>query len=352
MNFSFTKLHKYLTVILLPPVVLFVNYFLFGSMYFSNLKYFGIATLITLPVVCAIWALQTMIAMRSLKKYPSIHDTPKRIMILMATNGLIVELQIIFIFWFYDAFSILGYTFEQSNLVRSLIAGIISTVINMALYETVGFFQWTKASELTAEQLRKEQLLSQFESLKEQVNPHFLFNSLNSLSSLIASDPERAEEFVEEMSRVYRYLLRSNEEQLTTLQNEVEFIESYNVLLKTRFGNGFQPVINIEEKMKEYLLPPMTLQLLIENAVKHNIVDPDKPLVVQLFTKNEKLVVSNNLQKKNKPVASNKVGLNNIIAKYKLLNQPDVEIKETQDAFTVVLPLIKNSSYNHGRINY
>ena len=182
------------------------------------------------------------------------------------------------------------------------------------------------------------------------MNPHFLFNSLNSLSSLIATDPEKAEEFVEEMSRVYRYLLRSNEEQLTSLQREVEFIESYNLLLKTRFGTGFQLVIKVEESKKEYLLPPMTLQLLIENAVKHNIVDPDKPLIVQLFTKNEKLVISNNLQKKNKPVASNKIGLNNIIAKYKLLNHPYVEVHETPDAFTVVLPLIKH--YNHGNLNY
>ena len=336
-------MHKYLTVILLPPVVLFVNYFLFGSMYFLNLKYFGIATFITLVFVGATWAVQGIIAGRSLKKYPSIHDTPKRIMILLSINGLITALLITFIFWFYDALNILGYTFEKANWIKCLIAGFISTLINMSLYETVGFFQWTRASELQAEQLRKEQLQSQFDSLKEQVNPHFLFNSLNSLSSLIATDQGKAEQFVEEMSTVYRYLLRSNEEQLTTLAKEVEFIESYNLLLKTRFGKGFQPAIKIEEKMKEYLLPPMTLQMLVENAVKHNIVDPDTPLKVQLYTEYEKLVVTNNLQKKNNTVVSNKVGLSNIISKYRLLNCPDVEITETAGEFRVVLPLIKNT---------
>jgi LytS/YehU family sensor histidine kinase len=343
MNLAFTKLHKYLTAILLPPVILFVNYFLFGDQYFSNPKYFGIATLITLPLVGASFAIQGTIAGRSLKKYPSIHDTPKRIVILLSINALVTALMISFIFWLYDALNILGYTFEKANWIRCLIAGFISTLINMSLYETVGFFQWTKASELQAEQLRKEQLQSQFDSLKEQVNPHFLFNSLNSLSSLIATDPNKAEQFVEEMSTVYRYLLRSNEEQLTTLQKEVEFIESYNLLLKTRFGNGFQPTTRIEEKMKEYLLPPMTLQMLVENAVKHNIVDPDTPLRVELYTQDGKLIVRNNLQRKNKSVVSNKIGLSNIISKYRLLNCPDIEIEETAGEFTVVLPLIKNT---------
>lgn len=345
-------MHKYLTAILLPPVVLVANYLLFGMTYFSNLEYLFIASLVTFVFVAAAWVAQATIATRLLKKYPSIHDTQKRVMILFCINGCIMVGLITFIFWFYDVLHILGYEFDRSSWLKGLIAAVISTIINMALYETVGFFQWTRASELKAEQLRKEQIQSQFELLKEQVNPHFLFNSLNSLSSLISTDPEKAEEFVEEMSRVYRYLLRSNEEQLTPLKKEVEFIESYNLLLKTRFGSGFQVMTRIEESMKEYLLPPMTLQLLIENAVKHNIVDPDKPLMVQLYTKNEQLVVSNNLQKKNKPVESNKVGLNNIIAKYNLLDHPNVEIHETANAFTVVLPLIKHSSNNHGNLNY
>jgi sensor histidine kinase YesM len=342
MNHSFTKMHKYLTAILLPLAVLFVNYFLFGNMYFSNPAYFGIATFITLPLVGAFFVVQAIVAGKSLKKYPSIHQTAKRMVVLFSINALVTAIMVTFIFWLYDALNILGYTFERANLINCMITGFISTLINMSLYETVGFFQWTKASEFQAEQLRKEQLQTQYDSLKEQVNPHFLFNSLNSLSSLIATDPDKAEEFVVEMSRVYRYLLRSNEEQLTTLQKEVDFIESYNLLLKTRFGNGFQPVIRIEERMKEYLLPPMTLQLLIENAVKHNIVDPDTPLTVQLYTQNEKLVISNNLQKKNRSVTSDKVGLSNIITKYRLLNCPGVEIKETTEEFRVVLPLIKN----------
>lgn len=336
----------------MPLFILVLNYLMFGKTYFANPRYLFIATVVTLPLVAGAWAAQATIATNLLKKFPSIHDSLKRILILFGINACIMACLVSLVLWVYDAAHILGFRLNQGLWIQLLIAGFISTIVNMALYETVGFFYWIKSSELKRERLEKEQLQSQFESLKEQVNPHFLFNSLNSLSSLISKDPERAEEFVEEMSRVYRYLLRSNEEQLTTLRREVEFIESYNLLLKTRFGNGFQPVIRIEEEMKEYLLPPMTLQLLIENAVKHNIVDPDKPLIVQLFTNNERLIVSNNLQKKNKPVASNKIGLNNIIAKYKLLNHRGVDIKETPEAFTVVLPLIKHSSSTHGNLNY
>jgi sensor histidine kinase YesM len=313
-----------------------------GGVYFASLENFGIATAVTLVILAGVWVLQGALGVKMIELFPSHRDTLKRILIFTSINLLIIGLFMTCTLWIYDLFNILNFEFNRSAWIKCLVGGVVSCIVNQAVYETVHSHTRIRASQLEAEQLKKAQLQTQFDSLKEQVNPHFLFNSLNSLSSLIATDPDKAEEFVEEMSRVYRYLLRSNEEQLTTLRKELEFIESYTLLLKTRFGSGFQPVMTIEEKMKEYLLPPMTLQLLIENAVKHNIVDPDTPLTVQLYTEGEKLVVSNNLQKKNKAVVSNKVGLSNIISKYKLLNCPDVEIIETADEFSVALPLIKN----------
>lgn len=331
-----------LMVVLMPPTIIVLNYFMLGTIYFLSLRNFAIATLITFAILLGIWIGQGMLAYRMMRLFPSHRDTLKRVVIFYSLNLLIVAFSVTLICWVYHFFHILDFHFKERIWLRCLLAGFICTIVNQAVYETEASFGRIRASQLEAEQLKKAQLQTQFDSLKEQVNPHFLFNSLNSLSSLIASDPARAEEFVEEMSRVYRYLLRSNEEQLTTLQKEIAFIESYNLLLTTRFGSGFQPVLMIEDKMKDWLLPPMTLQLLIENAVKHNIVDPDTPLTVQLYTKDEKLVVSNNLQKKNKTVASNKIGLSNIISKYELLNHPGVEIRETTEAFIVVLPLIKN----------
>ncbi|MFT4018559.1 MAG: histidine kinase [Agriterribacter sp.] len=329
--------------VLLPPTLVITTYFILGKMYFSSMTTFGAASAVAFLIMSGIWILQGRLGWKMLRIYPSHRDTVKRVLLFSSMNLLIVILSVTIICWIFDLLSILDYRFTVKTWLRGLLAGAICTIVNQAVYETEASYRRIKISQLEAEQLKKAQLQTQFDSLKEQVNPHFLFNSLNSLSSLIATNPDKAEAFVEEMSRVYRYLLRSNEEQLTTLQKEMDFIESYNMLLQTRFGSGFQPVLQIEEKKKEWLLPPMTLQLLIENAVKHNIVDPDTPLVVQLYTQDEKLVVRNNLQKKNKAVASNKVGLSNIISKYKLLNYPEVEIKETTTEFIVVLPLIKNT---------
>lgn len=329
--------------VLLPPTLVIITYFILGNMYFSSLTTFGSASAVAFLILFGIWILQGRLGWKMLQIYPSHRDTVKRVLLFSSLNLLIVLLSITLICWVFDLLNILDYRFTVKTWLRGLMAGAICTIVNQAVYETEASYRRIKVSQLEAEQLKKVQLQTQFDSLKEQVNPHFLFNSLNSLSSLIATNPNKAEAFVEEMSQVYRYLLRSNEEQLTTLQKEIDFIESYNMLLQTRFGRGFQPVLQIEEEMKEWLLPPMTLQLLIENAVKHNIVDPDTPLVVQLYTQGEKLVVSNNLQKKNKAVVSNKVGLSNIISKYKLLNYPEVEIKETDTEFMVVLPLIKST---------
>ncbi len=329
-------------VVLLPPTLAITTYFILGENYYSSLETFGAATTAAFLILSGIWMVQNKLAWRMVQIYPSHRDTLKRMLTFSFLNMLIVTLSVTMMALAFDLLNISGYEFTVKTWLRGLLAGVICTIVNQAVYETDASFNRIRVSQLEAEQLKKAQLQTQFNSLKEQVNPHFLFNSLNTLSALISTNPDRAEEFVDEMSQVYRYLLRSNEEQLTTLQNEIDFIESYNMLLKTRFDSGFQPEIRIEENMKEWLLPPMTLQLLIENAVKHNIVDPDRPLVVQLYTQDEKLVVSNNLQKKNKAVVSSKVGLSNIISKYKLLNYPDVEIKETVDEFMVVLPLIKN----------
>lgn len=227
--------------------------------------------------------------------------------------------------------------FMQSILIVMLIAGA---------YEAIYFYQLLIKSEKEKEELLRANLQSQFDSLKGQVNPHFLFNSLNTLSSLISKDPIRAESFVVELSSVYRYLLKSNEGELTTLKNEISFIHSFLHLLKTRFGNGLEEDIRIDPKYLQYQLPPLTLQMLVENAVKHNIIATARPLKLCIHTTDEgKLVVSNNLQKKTQQVPSAKVGLANIISRYKLLKHPEVEVKETETDFIVSVPLIKSTAY-------
>jgi len=174
------------------------------------------------------------------------------------------------------------------------------------------------------------------------VNPHFLFNSLNSLSSLINEDPEKAEKFLDEMSKVYRYLLRTNEEGLTTLESEMQFIQSYFHMLKTRYGEGLDMETNIDDHYMNYQIPPLTLQMLVENAVKHNMIMKNNPLKILIMTTNSgKLIVSNNLQRKDRMVSSNRVGLTNIVNKYRLMKKEEISVRDDGKEFAVVVPLIQ-----------
>jgi two-component system, LytTR family, sensor kinase len=214
------------------------------------------------------------------------------------------------------------------------------------VYETRAHFARMKYMEDQKEKLEKEKLKSELHHLKEMVNPHFLFNTLNSLSALISENPRQAEIFLDELTRVYRYLLRNNEVDLITLTNELQFIRSYFHLLKTRYGDGVHFITDIKLKSDDWLMPPLTLQLLVENAVKHNRLMKDQPLTIHLFTTpNNELVVSNNLQKKDTVVDSTKVGLQNIHAKYRLLQKPGIVINNTGNTFSVTIPLIANGTH-------
>lgn len=179
-------------------------------------------------------------------------------------------------------------------------------------------------------------------ALQAQLSPHFLFNSLNTLSALIADDPPKAERFVDELSSVYRYLLQANDQDLTPLATELKFINSYYHLLKTRYGQGIALQVATDDASDACLLPPLTLQLLVENAVKHNVVSPSHPLLIRISSNGTSgLIVRNNLQRK--PVnrlTSTQKGLQNINMKYRLLNQPPLDIRESDDAFEVIVPLI------------
>ncbi|WP_338871941.1 histidine kinase [Spirosoma sp. SC4-14] len=196
-------------------------------------------------------------------------------------------------------------------------------------------------ADLALQQLQHEKTEVQMRALQSQINPHFLFNSLNTLSSLIDESPGQANDFVDELSSVYRYLLRSNENELTTLNHELTFINSYFHLLRTRFGSGVNLEISVEEAYSKAWLPPLTLQLLVENAVKHNMILSDSPLCIRIRTNDQKqLIVENTLQRKQLRVESNGVGLSNIAFKYQLLNQPEPIIEEQEGWFRVTLPLL------------
>jgi LytS/YehU family sensor histidine kinase len=160
---------------------------------------------------------------------------------------------------------------------------------------------------------------------------------------LVHISPDQAERFIDELSTVYRYLLQSNENVLAKLRAEIAFANAYYHLLKTRYGDGIQLTISVDDRYLDFFVPSLSLQLLLENSTKHNIISASKPLYIHIYAKSDpaELVVLNNLQRKTNPVPSNKMGLANIIKTLQLLNQPEAIVQETEREFIVSLPLIK-----------
>jgi LytS/YehU family sensor histidine kinase len=191
-----------------------------------------------------------------------------------------------------------------------------------------------------AQLLEKEKALVMYESLKQQLNPHFLFNSLTSLNSLIVNDQKAAKNFLEQLSAIYRYILKSREHELVPLSNEIDFVNTYIQLQKTRFKEALQVSIDIDEEAKTCKIVPVTLENLVENAIKHNILDKDTPLNICVYTESDYVVVKNNLQKKKIVQTSNKQGLHNMKTLYGYLIDKPMIIEENEQYFLVKIPLI------------
>lgn len=221
-----------------------------------------------------------------------------------------------------------------------LVMIVFSSLINM-VYESFYLFDKLAASQVDAEKYKKESLEAQFQNLKSQVNPHFLFNSFNTLSTLIEENADKAQEFVHELSDVYRYVLNSREKNWVQLSTELEFVNSFYFLLKMRFEDHLHLVTHIDDKYKNYYIPPVSLQLLIENAIKHNEISSAHQLKIHLHTEGDTLVISNNKKLKKNVESSTGIGLKNIKDRYEFLSGKTVEIENTDESFVVRLPLLK-----------
>ena len=225
-----------------------------------------------------------------------------------------------------------------------IIGIVISIVLNLFLttfYEGIRLFGKWKVSLVESERLEKENITSRFEALKNQINPHFLFNSLNTLSSLIYTDTGKAEIFIDEFASIYRYVLENSDRFVVSLKEEVEFIKSFVYLLQIRFGEGLQFNIKIESEKLKYNLPTLSLQLLVENAIKHNVVTKDKPLKISITIENDYIFVKNNLQSREENIVSTGIGLENLKQRYELLSNLNPEFIIENDHYIAKLPLIQ-----------
>lgn len=227
---------------------------------------------------------------------------------------------------------------EIKNLMVTVI--LLTFLIN-TIYESFYLFHRLSETVLETERYKKESIEAQYQNLTSRLNPHFLFNSLNTLTTVVEEDPKKAVAYIQELSLVYRYVLNSQKNTWTGLPMELKFTQSYITLLKMRFEENLKVTLDICEKHINYYILPMTVQLLIENAVKHNEISTTHPLEIKIVCDEEYLVVSNKIQKRNIIPSTTKVGLHNINERYKFLVDKEVIIEDNSDSFVVKVPLVK-----------
>lgn len=212
-----------------------------------------------------------------------------------------------------------------------------------AILHAKGFMEeWKKSTrnEVVEQKLIARSANAQFESLKNQLDPHFLFNSLNVLSALIDENPDQAQRFTASMSNIYRYVLEQKDKELVTVEEEIGFAKTYCTLLKTRFEDSVHFEFNVAENdMKSYVVP-LSLQLLLENCIKHNFATAQRPLTIKIYTENGFLLIENNLMAREQVKESAGIGLSNIVQRYSLLTKQNVFIEKSADFFRVKIPIL------------
>ncbi len=326
------------------PILSFIIPIVFLGCRFNKEPYFSSDKLIVTGIITiALWIGNREIMKYCRKRYPLFTEVRKRIFIQSIVMLLFTLITNNSLGYFLDCFVFVNHTnrFGLDILISTNAASLFCVIMIMAIYESIYFMHQLKHSVEEQENLKRESIKAQLDALKTQVNPHFLFNNLNTLSSLIPENPDHSILFVQQLSKVYRHILEVKDEKIITLKDELDVVNAYCFLLKTRFENNLLIDIIIPEDVLNKKIVPLSLQLLLENAIKHNIVSMDKPLHINIFTTNNKIVVKNNLQIKKQIMESTGIGLNNIRNRYKLLSKQLVEVTATENDFTVSLPLIE-----------
>ncbi len=264
-----------------------------------------------------------------------------------------ILLQILFVF-FYTSFVLFTITLffdtyvcklrirdRNSFYLFVLIISVLISLFIVTLEISVQFFRNWKQSLVQLEHYKTETAHAQLENIKSQINPHFLFNNMSILSSLVYKDQDKAVSFIHQLSQVYRYLLENAGQELRTLEEEIQFISSYTYLLNIRYSPNLVFRFDIEEEKTRLLIPPLAIQLLIENAIKHNIVSSEQPLTISISTNGDKLIVENNLQLRISKLPSGGTGLKNISLRYRYFTDREPEISKAETTFMVKIPLLQ-----------
>ena len=288
--------------------------------------------------ICNWFTIRTVIILLR-KKYTTLQDDPKRLTLLFfAIIATVVLVDV-------SGNRLFSFIFQKSfNPISSsevLLPVVIISVMTMAIYEAIYYNVRLKRSIREEEQAKQVIVQAQLDTLRNQAQPHFLFNTLNTLRDIIdQNSKEDAKQFVDKLSDVYRFILEAGNENLTSLRDELKFARAYIHIQSERFGDNLKLHWELPEAVLEKMIVPMSLQLLLENAIKHNIISKAKPLIIEVTVEGNYLSVSNKIQPKSTRIPSTKVGLKNIQKRYSLISDKSLEIKSDEDRFTVFIPLL------------
>jgi len=296
------------------------------SLFFSTCDWFIIRTI--------------MIFLR--KKLPHFKDNSKRIVLFFIS--IVCTVTLVDFFGNTILSFILGINYNPLSRAKILVPVILISTMTMAIYEAIYFYVRLKKSIREEEQTKQMIVQAQLDTLRNQAQPHFLFNTLNTLRDIIdQNSKEDAKDFVDKLADVYRFILEAGNANLISLRDELKFAKSYIYIQSERFGDNLTVHWNIPEASLDMMIVPMSLQLLLENAIKHNIISKSKPLIIHLQVDGDYLQTINKVQPKSTKVPSTKVGLKNIEKRYGLTSSKPIEIKNDGNLFIVSLPLLKLS---------
>jgi two-component system, LytTR family, sensor kinase len=323
-------------------VTLALNIFIPGKTW-KMLHYYDF--IVSIAITIMVWEGNLRIDHRLNQKYPWITMPGKRVLVhLLLSVG--YSAMIIFIGSFVsnsftDNMPMSGSDFLKITSII-LAALVLMSVILLTLEVSTQFFRHWKNSLVEIEKYRAESLQAQLQNLKNQINPHFLFNNMSVLSSLVYKDQDKAVEFISQLSKVYRYLLDNQNNELVPVDEELVFIRSYIFLLQIRFDRNLVIRVDVNREDLARLIPPMALQILIENAIKHNEASSEHPLTITVDSAEGKLIVTNNLQLRPRHEPGSQTGLKNIRARYRFFTTDPVEVISDTNFFIVKIPLLSS----------
>jgi two-component system, LytTR family, sensor kinase len=326
---------------ILLPYIFFFNWLIFGSCMFNSVSIFGRLLGFSSVYLFLVYFVFGMAAIQIQKRFPNAGDMFRRIAIMLPMFYVMNAIAFSVLIFIYNEWQIVPCVPKPGMLPWAILyACIMSTIITFVNEGVANWESW-KSSLTETERIKNVYQRSKLLCLRGQINPHFLFNCFNTLSGLIQEDGAKAEIFLDEMTKVHRYILRCGDQFLTTLETELKFARSYLYLAEERFGGAIQTIIEVEKEAYEKQLPPLSLQVILENIIQNNAVSKSDPLIIHISLQNDhQLSVVNTLHKKNiSAQVTEDDGFDNLEKKYKILNAGPISIQEANGERALLLPL-------------